>query len=498
MDERFVQVSPGAPLFEETTFPGRPWTREDRFLEDARRYHVIEGDADAQPVPFWSYSPTFEEMSSYQLRWYFHWRSGVRRGELLPTPEAYLSLYASELIFMVETPDPREAAEKLLFVWKNTHRTMWGKVPWFPEWAGDLLAVTEGVQACLDWWRDRMAPEGERPPLGVLNTLLQQALDAGKVGELPYLAWSTLNLYRPANHFYETFNRDGWVDDTFRRAILAVDAFLRTQKGAKGLLERNTSSHLLPQGKSLFPSALVPHEYPRALALGEARNFSGSHRLAKLLAAITRYTENLLRQQKHFRGRVGVPDLDEALRHVLDETFASKPPSTATKPAPAVPIEVKLDPERVARLRVESEMVSSLLAPPDGDGVDPTPGGSSLAPLASSAEPLPEDRAFTLGMPATTSSPAAGEDSWARLLATLTPAEEQLLALLTRQGRLEPAELEACARANGAMGGVLLDALAEKGLDSLGHNLFYFEGDTCVIEEEDLPALRHALAAEEF
>jgi len=62
---------------------------------------------------FFSYYPLYQQMDYAQLRTYFTWRAGARRGDYTETSKSYVYLYIYELLSNVGVGDPAEGLRKL-------------------------------------------------------------------------------------------------------------------------------------------------------------------------------------------------------------------------------------------------------------------------------------------------------------------------------------------------------------------------------------------------
>lgn len=356
--DRFQEVLPGKQSRSpQVTLTYSFETGHSRFIKDAQKYHSVEGKP-AEPVPFMQYWPTYDALNSQQKKWYFYWRSEVRQGRYPKTDLSYIFIHVYELLCLVETSDPTKAAERIKTLWK-AYRLLHPKLDrYLPEWGGDLVTAKVGASKGLNWWLDLMMNESIQPPAAVINVLTQKAIESGKGDDLPYAIWSGINLYHPQNKFYQRYNQNGAIDREYMKAIRAVDEYLRSLKTKKGLLERYALSKLHPQTKPAFLSAIVPDNFPTQINYGEACNFAGSSRLGNLLAAITKYTENILRKQLRFSARLSGFELEEQLKQVIDAAF-----TTSVETKGEEPIHITLDPKRVEVLQQESVLVDDLLEP---------------------------------------------------------------------------------------------------------------------------------------
>ena len=73
----------------------------------------------AEPVPFSSYFPYYQQMSYEQLRTYFTWRTKVRNGNIENTSLSYAFVYVYELLNQIGVTDPACGLDKLLLFWNT-------------------------------------------------------------------------------------------------------------------------------------------------------------------------------------------------------------------------------------------------------------------------------------------------------------------------------------------------------------------------------------------
>jgi hypothetical protein len=355
-NERFIEIIPGVQSSTpRVTLSYTFETGASSFVKDAQKYHEIEGKP-VPPTTFMQYWPTFQAFNLEQKKWYLYWRSEIRQGRYPETDLSYIFVYVYELLCLVEIIDPAKAAEQIKIIWK-AYRPQYPKLDhYFPDWGGDLVTAKVGITQGIAWWWELMTKDGIQPPAAIINVIIQKAVEDGKINELPYSVWAGLNLYHPQNKFYQRYNQDGAIDRGYLKSIYTIDRYFLSLKTPKGLLERYTPPKLYLQTKAGFTSAIVPDTYPKRISFGEARKFAGSSRLGNLLAAITKYTENILRKQNRFPARLSGFELEEKLHRVVDEAFAAPPEKKAEEP-----VRMSLDTGRIETLHQESEQVSEML-----------------------------------------------------------------------------------------------------------------------------------------
>ncbi|WP_052759674.1 TerB N-terminal domain-containing protein [Paenibacillus sp. DMB20] len=148
-DQRREPGSSGSslPPSRVTSYDGvRYYSREQQFVLRARElaWHV---EPEAPFVPFKSYWPTYDHMSSAQVKWYFYWREEVRSGRYPDTDLSYLFLYVYELINGIGWTYPEQGWQLMNGV-RNAYRERYSKIDaYMREWLFDFFARPWAGQA---------------------------------------------------------------------------------------------------------------------------------------------------------------------------------------------------------------------------------------------------------------------------------------------------------------------------------------------------------------
>lgn len=559
--DRFVDVMPvGRQSY--TPSLGVTITYENRgtsFVKEAQKLRNKKENF-ANHVPFKCYWPTYSDMNGWQQQWYFYWRLQVRRENFLPTDLSYIFVHVYEILNLVETSDPIQAATRI--------RTLWlayrGKYPnldrYLPDWGGDLLAVKSGGAQALGWWESILSVDGLIIPDPVVNTIVEKAIRTNGVDALPYKIWSLLSEYQPRNKFYQKYNTDHFVDLAYEKAIKVANThYLKTT--GKSLVDQFVSDRVYNYEKHVFASALIGFSYPNVSRLATGRDYAGSTRLANNITSIMKYAENILRKQQKFSAKLSGIELLSDLAKQLDQAFLpAKPESRQPEP-----VKITIDYERVASLHQESRVVSEMLATQDGtekelltdleearvlwkalshlerrvlagllskeltttsqiekfiDGesekVAVILGSINKKSLSALGDKMVYETSTTIDLAEDfidelevivkesppihdVSSAESAEDNldpWVRFFDTLEPVEVEITKILGKGGQMEETELDAIARTHNAMGNAVMDSLNEKAQEHLNQLPFYPDGVFWLVEEEYLPILQQHLGIE--
>lgn len=447
-DGRFVEIMPGGQ--EERSRPTVTVsisyeTGATKFLKDAQQYHK-RTEWPTEHVPFMHYWPTYDAMGAAQQRWYFYWRSQIRQGNFLPTDLSYIFVHVYELLNLVEVADPVQAASRLWILWQKYRAQHFKLDNYLPDWGGDLLAVKVGINPALTWWAksselnvELLAP--------VTNALIQSFVQAGKSAEMPYAFWARLTAYRPRNKFYQEHNADGQIDRAYEKAIrVATDYWQRTS--GQSLLEKFTSPNVQPFRKPVFTSAMIGYAYPKAIDLGQGRNYLDNPRLNEQLTSVVKYAENSLRKQMGFSRKLSGISLDAGLAQALDAAF--EPVVAAPEP-----LRITIDHARVAALHQESEQIGALLEAISVEEAKP-------------AKPLYTDLAQVR-----------------QLWAELELHDRQTITGIFRTEITTVEQLAARSATNALLPNVLIDRINERAISLVGDRLIYVGADNVLSLAED-------------
>ncbi|HPO85033.1 MAG: hypothetical protein DPW21_00660 [Anaerolineae bacterium] len=357
--DRFVDVTPGGRQRPNTPSIGVTISYENshtNFVKEAQKFRSKEGKI-ASHVPFKCYWPTYGNMNGGQQQWYFYWRTQVRLGTFLPTDLSYIFVHVYEILNLVETPDPVQAADRLRILWMRYREAYPNLDGYLADWGGDLLAVKSGGVHALAWWENLLGMDGLRIPDPIINTIVEKAIRTNGLDKLPYKIWALLSDYQPKNKFYQRYNANHYVDLAYEKAIkVANDFYLQTSQ--KSLIDQFVSDRIQNYEKQVFTSAIIGYPCPRVIRLASGRDYAGSPRLAANITSIMKYAENLLRKQLKFSAKLSGVELPPELAKKLDIVFQSIKP----KPQKPEPIRIALDPGRIATLHQESQVVSEMLA----------------------------------------------------------------------------------------------------------------------------------------
>ncbi|MNO16603.1 hypothetical protein D3C76_62870 [compost metagenome] len=458
-------------------------SREQLFVQKAKELETAVAET-AEFVPFQTYWPTYEEMQPRQLKWYLYWRNEVRSGRYPDTDLSYLFIYLYELIHGVGWSEPAEGYTLMERVWQG-YRQRYPKLDLYVrEWLYDLALVFDlkmppaepmaklprnlSMELKELEWRRRFTAD----PLDVSWELLLTLIDYDVEKSRFYLEQGRKELrnYVP-------------------KVVSLVDGYLLKSKGSRILelhkpLEQKVS-------RFLFRSAVYDHDLYGRTKPVSILPYSGHPPLRAFLTQLVRLTENKLREQLGYKGKLRGIDVGPEIEQLVDRFLSKEFDRRKAEEAKARIPKVKINATKLRKLQQESDEVRDMLLSeeqtlafaPEAPGLPPEKVASS--PNISVAEPLQPTFDFERGyeqVPEEVLLPPIEErretletkgeasvtlsEEWQDLFASLTAPQAQMLAALF-QGQ-SAAERQMIAEQIGSMPELLVDEINELAMERIG------------------------------
>ena len=415
-------------------------------------------------VPFRHYWPTYANMTRDQQAWYFHWRTQLRQGKLLPTTLSYIMVHAYELVNLIGVTSAQEGFDQLAYVWKSYRDEAPDLDKFLVNWCADMLVVHQLPMPVMDWYAQMLQYDyfqGDDEDL-LLEAWVQSGSDFDLLNmELIYRMCG----YTPKrNKFYQVHHEEIDFEGTFRLALSAVDEHLR-QQGKQGLFASQRVGKAIDYIRVPFSGAI--HQYDiDEIRIAQVRPWTESGQLALTLASIIRQAENVLRTEASFRSQLRDVTVPAGWDEVIRAAIVAPPPERT----------VEIDLAHAERIRLQSETVRQRLIVEEEPS--PTAAPSEVMPVAEPAESkdnVPPNMRATVqsGAPANLAGIIGDADS--------EPA--RLLAHLRENGwQSEQSALEAAFK--GTFVSVVLDQINEAAYDSPGESLLFEEDGRWIVADE--------------
>lgn len=320
--EDMTYVPAGNPLLLSVTVRRRPggYSFYEQFRRDAGKYFDLLGDA-VPYVPFFSYTPQYNQLSDEQRAYYLYFRTEVREGRYPKADKGYFFLLVYEIINLPDRIPPKEGARMLATLWDAYRRELSGidryMIPWLTDYClVHALPCPELSPDCLF-----AAAEGD----GV-EFFFGNAAEATPEGILRMLHLSSD--YR--------FESSRAVTDENRalfthHIVGAMGAVLPHLFGA-GLIGRG--EHPETVRRRAFAGSLCSHNVRAELEYTYI-SLRRSEGLRRTVGLAVKYAENHLRAALGIRARLSASALAPSLREIIDRYFAGVRTALAPRREPA-------------------------------------------------------------------------------------------------------------------------------------------------------------------
>jgi len=418
---------------------------------------------------FFMHYPCFQYMSYEQLRTYFTWRTGVRRGQMLPITTSYLLLYIYELLSLIGVSDPAEGLIQLMAVW-NAYREKEGSLDAFlPGWLKDYHIYYSLPHTFANFVAEH--------DLGkYFHDLLLFDLDS----ENSLLLWNGLSSYDVTESKFYLAGNEKLMEDYFAAVLQSV----RELCAAHGCHIDDLLTNGLHKGinwspfqRAIFYPWLKQPDREVQMPVGEAylcRNNRWAASMVvpyanrrELVGYLLKKTEEIVRKTAKFKFKITVnhsqfPYFNNKLRALniplkeLDETIERAITDFHKDSTRTV---VTVDHENLARIRIEALGTQDKLIVPE-DAARPV-----LPPII--LEEIEEKEASPSFPDAQIPPIKTAMDEWAALKTALSTTELEALSAILRG----EADLKQFADEHGVMLEVLADGINEKAMDYVGDNL---------------------------
>ncbi len=303
------------------TWPSK-YTFYERFMIDAHRFFGISGEK-TEPVKYFSYMPSYMQMSLKQKKWYFYWRSCVRMGKYLPTDSSYVLLYVYEIINLPDLIPAEQGINELCDVWKNYRESYTKLDKYMSEWVCDYCLINK-----LEF------------PFQKTRGFLEDAFDICALKQF-YTELSDNDAYS-ALLFRKACSYKWWkskyINDenrsVFEKHINAAFSYaVKRLASADGRFDGNSSGRLIEKKavRDAYSGSLCAYNVKRRIDVTYL-DIANIGELGFVVTDMVRYCENRVRAHFGLRARLMVQNLTEQHKRVIDEYFDKYlPPAELSK-----------------------------------------------------------------------------------------------------------------------------------------------------------------------
>lgn len=473
---------PGITLAPPDTTPTIKNVHSGTFSEVARRFQDYRGDPTARFVAFEQYWATYAHMAPGQLKFYFKWRNAVRSGEAPRTDLSYIFVLVYELLHLVGTHGPEDAATKLERVWR-AYRTTYPKLDgYLVTWTADLLA-SEGRHEQAMGFIERAVADGASARDQEVLLVTDRYWERGDYLAMPRAGVSLLagDPRLGENKFYTAHNAglegEAWIDRAYRDALTVTDRFVTSQDGHPPRTREIATNGLAQLSREAFQGAV--YEFRRkTVTLGKVPRLPADSGMIALYRNAVRYAENFLRRHKSFSAKLRGVEVPAPLAAALDQHLTDY--VRKTKPRPRVVIDLG----RAAALTRESADIRARLL----DGMAEAPAATNDSSVPPTLHSPPEPPPGTIGELQPPSAPAGFLTDLQAIREALSeisaPARAALETLIRLGWEASEGDPQLKSAANGALVGPLIDEVNGRVDECVGDVLIVHEGDRLVVQDD--------------
>ena len=315
--------------------PEEIFYRQAKFMEDFEDEFVYTGE-------FVRYFPTYQSMSSDQLRGYFSWRTQVRRGMIRKTSLSFVFIYLYELINVIGSKTPQEGYD-VFRAFCDTYSGIDMRIRRYTQlWLRDYV-VYYGLDESL------LADYFDMPEEQAL-AVLQAYTDASDEALFPAVcACSSYTLER--SRFYRDYTDD--VRDVVCRVYRAYAAFYAGHR--KYDLFTSVFGRSFTTPYTMFSSAIFCPQERRAdtvVTVGPYTSFAcrdGKWTFTKLwngadskreIGSLLRAVDAMMRQDAGYAHAIKCADTPKYLQKIITDCIAAHKADKRQREAREVRIDV--------------------------------------------------------------------------------------------------------------------------------------------------------------
>ena len=474
--------------------------RQKPFVEVAKE-RVNHYAKNAHFSPFRHLWPSYNKMNRQQSLWYFYWRDQVRKGNYLDTDSGYIMLHSYELIHNIGVKNALDGYLQLRQLWLSYRKGAKELDSYMIDWLADYVVINDCSIDATQIYTDEAAFDYTlfyHPDL-LLGQYLERPLS-----EMPLALIEKLTDYELRKSKFYNSDHGPLLEEYIPKVLDKVNEHMVKSSG-EGIFERFRPDKSITIRRPRFMNALYGSPM-QELTVTSFLPYTTSQPLKYLLTGIVKDTENKLRKKYKVRGRLRNYTVEPAVEKVIERTINP----------PAVKQKIKLDLAEIERLSQESEQIFEMLQVEEQEA--PASPSFALPESQSAAQSEEADDAKESGatstsvatngsdqasLPASDNKPSQGSldeaafenlpEEWAEFASQLTNYQFQILRAIITEN--DPStRLNQIAEANAIMTEMMIDALNEIALETIGDIVIDAYPIPHIIEEEYVEAIQEMVA----
>ncbi len=263
---------------------------------------------------FYSYMPQYTQFNAQQKSYYFYWRDEVRHGRYIQSDYSYVYLLAYEILNLPDKIPPEEGIKLLCKLWREYREPLPRIDAYFSQWIQDYCFVHNlpcPMHEIRDFVFDVVASSDFK------EFYLSDLKSAGDDGVEAMIAYLSDYDWRKGR-FAEDDNPDNIR--IYRNHMLGAMRMLIGE--LCGDFSDLSTAQTAKLTRDAFPHSLCTHAVKCKLTI-EYVPLSSDENLRNAVTAGVRYTENKLRAFFGVKSRLGIKDLPDEAKRILDYYFDS-------------------------------------------------------------------------------------------------------------------------------------------------------------------------------
>lgn len=279
----------------------------ENFKQEALKYYNTE-ETEGEYESFFSYVPQYDQLNEKQRKYYFYWRSCVRKGEYKDTDYSYILLYVFELLNCADESNALKHQIMLTEIWNN-----YGKK--YPMISSKLI----------NWICDFSLIHRLPPPENLKKEMVFSAQSLKEyfisVPDNDYEACAeTLLKYCSSYDYHTSKFYKGNNEKFFDKHIKGVLRCAVRYYSENGKILSKLSSEDSKMTKDAFAGALCTDKNRYIIEIKYC-SFSCSNELRFLVGDIVKYAENKIRTKLGIKSKLTVYSITSELQEKIDRYF---------------------------------------------------------------------------------------------------------------------------------------------------------------------------------
>ena len=252
--------------------------------------------------------PQYSQLNPQQKSYYFYWRDEFRRGRHIKCDYSYLYLFAYEILNLPDMIEPHEGVKLLCRAWRQYRDSLPRIDAYFSVWLQDYCFVHNlscPMSEIRDFVFDVIGGSEFK------EFYLSDSLGGGNDGIEAMIAYLSDYDWRKTK-YAEGENREIFRNHMLGALGLVISRYLKSNSVISeepAVLKRDA-----------FPHSLCTHAVKCKLEI-EYVPLSKDEKLRNVVTAAVRYTENKLRALIGVKSRLGIKEMFDDVRYLIDGYF---------------------------------------------------------------------------------------------------------------------------------------------------------------------------------